>query len=136
MRYGVVPDPSARPSLEEREEPPSLSRRPAVLRTSGSTSDERERRRYVLQSVAGAVFRTRVVRALYRHLEGSPRLLAGARGRGLSGEFERLMGQSGPMRQNSLPAGSRSTRVVHSPASARDTDDAPAANISSTRGRA
>ena len=41
-------------------------------------------------------------------------------------------GQSGPMTQNSLPAGSWSTRVVHSPASVRETDDAPAANISST----
>ena len=74
--------------------------------------------------------------APYRHLEGSLRLLAGGRGRSLSGEFERLMSQSDPMTQNSLPAGSRSTRVVHSPASVRDTDEAPATSISSTRGRA
>ena len=73
---------------------------------------------------------------LHRHLEGSLRILAGGRGRSLSGEFERLMSQSDPMTQNSLPAGSRSTRVVHSPASVRDTDEAPATSISSTRKRA
>jgi hypothetical protein len=38
------------------------------------------------------------------------------------------------MRQNSFPAGSCNTRVVQSHASARDTNDAPAARISSTRG--
>src|SRR3954452_21226794 len=42
---------------------------------------------------------------------------------------EPLLDQSGPMTQNSFPAGSCNTRVVQSPSSARDTNDAPAARI-------
>ena len=45
-----------------------------------------------------------------------------------------LFAQSGPMTQNSFPAGSRSTRVVQSPASVWDSTEAPASCISSTRG--
>jgi CMP-N-acetylneuraminic acid synthetase len=45
-----------------------------------------------------------------------------------------LLDQSGPMTQNSFPAGSRSTRVVQSPASVWDCTEAPASCISSTRG--